>query len=257
MFLAERYEQVAFDIAAATRQRRDSVRILLVSKYQSCEDIYSALDYLHRRTPQLEAAQLDLPNLGENYVQGAAQRQLELEQYYAQRPQFVARRVRLEMIGALQSNKASKATELFCALHSVSSVKLLRRLAKAVAGRDRTEPLDLYFQYNASGEKQKNGCREYDELCQLLDELLGSGSLLRLRGLMCMGAANVDEAATRRAFASCRRLAERLWCDYPPTQSAGHQRECFELSMGMSSDYREALAEGANVLRIGSLLFCN
>ena len=76
------------------------------------------------------------------------------------------------MIGALQSNKASKATELFCALHSVSSVKLLRRLAKAVAGQDRTEPLDLYFQYNASGEKQKKtaaanmmSCANYSTNC--------------------------------------------------------------------------------------------
>ena len=247
MFLPKRYEQLVAEAAAAERQRAQlhspEVRILLVSKYQSREAIYNALEYFAAKDKALP------PNLGENYVQAATQRAWELEQYY--QAAKAARRPKLEMIGPLQSNKAAKAASLFSVLHSISSVKLLQALEKAV----QNQMLNIFLQYNASGEEQKNGCGSYDELRGLVDQLLAHSRSLYLRGLMCMGPAEARETDKRRAFAACFQLAERLWRDFPPAQTEGRLAPYFELSMGMSSDYREALAEGANILRIGSLLF--
>ncbi|WGK69851.1 hypothetical protein P0082_03040 [Candidatus Haliotispira prima] len=332
MFLPERYWQLAGEVTATMREQAAQrlalgqsvdIRILLVSKYRSREDIYSVLDHFNeavqmpaealqakalqaealeekafgqgqeqspgKAIPESKPSNFELPNFGENYVQGAALRREELEQYQADKAQGLgspgsassAELPELELIGPLQSNKAAKAIRLFRTVHSVSRIKLLQALEAAwlkhsqelgdcVEERAETPP-DIFFQYNAGGEEQKNGCRSYDELRQLTDELLRVGPF-RLRGLMCMGIADADAGANRRAFAECRELARRLWRDYAPAAATslrdnGGVREGgnggnggqllpnFELSMGMSRDYREALAEGANVLRIGSLLF--
>ncbi len=260
MFLTERYEQLAAEVA---RLAHSQVRIVLVTKYRRRDDIYSALGYFNGLAGSLanDSAAADtanpaaslLPNLGENYVQAAARRRGELEDYYASRAS--AYQPQIELIGPLQSNKTANAVQLCSVLHSISSPKLLRQLEKSCSRYEhRIAPLSIFFQYNASGEQQKAGCRDYRELRNLTDELL-SGSRLCLRGLMCMSAAGSEERERRRAFADCRKLAQRLWHDYPPAETGGRLAGDFELSMGMSQDYREALAEGAHVLRIGSLLF--
>ncbi len=271
MFLPECYEQLMMEVNSIAEEQvpmrpqlqSPEIRILLVSKYQSRAAIYSALDYFVQqlnKEPQKNLANF-LPNLGENYVQNAQQRAAQLKQYYPTQydksPFQLKFCPKLEMIGPLQTNKAAKALRLFSVLHSISSIKQLQSLAKAWKNRETENSnshLDIFFQYNASGEPQKNGCHNYDELRILADKLLGQNKL-RLRGLMCMGYADTAASNNRKVFAVCRRLAEQLWSDYPAHQTGGKLIPNFELSMGMSRDYREALQEGANILRIGSLLF--
>ena len=272
MFLAERYTELAAELAACARQRAENsqdalhssdIRILLVTKYQSRADIFQVLNYFADTPPLVR------PNFGESYVQGAACRYRELEEYTQKKT--APYRPKLELIGPLQSNKIAKALKFCCALHSVSTMKLLQCL-EAVCHKlasngpsiaSFTGRLPIFFQYNASGEPQKHGLRNYDELRRLTDALVNS-QYLCLQGIMCMGQAGAGEAANRRCFARSRELAARLWRDYPPAQVGGEEfrrmgsgvlARCFSLSMGMSQDYREALLEGANVLRIGSLLF--
>lgn len=267
MFLAERYTELAAELADCVRQRAkrpqdlhsSDIRILLVTKYQSRADIFSALDFFS------QAASLVRPNLGESYVQSAASRYRELEEY----KKAAEYRPKIELIGPLQSNKVAKALQFCTVLHSVATLKLLRCLEAACSklacseSSDFAGRLPIFFQYNAGGEAQKHGCCNYDELRGLTDALLESQNLC-LQGIMCMSQAESSKAAKRRCFADARELASRLWRDYPPEQVGGEEyRQTgsgvlsprFALSMGMSQDYREALLEGANVLRIGSLLF--
>ena len=281
MFFSERYEQIVKESQEVAENQRyirlgrnhsPDIRILLVSKYRDCREIHQALDYFSSSSFALK--HVPPPNLGESYVQEAVRRNLELKNYYSNKSIDIC--PQLEMIGPLQSNKAAQAIFLFSALHSVSSAKLLYvlknhlekkiRMVREESTSKKAKPIemsrakpmerfDIFFQYNPTGEKQKNGCRSYDELCRLVDVLLSFEPLFRLRGLMCMGDWEAGAKANRQSFATCRELAESLWKDFPPEQTAGCFTPYFELSMGMSSDYQEALAEGANTLRIGKLLF--
>ena len=260
MFLANRYTDLVAELGDYARRRVEDgatsplhscdIRILLVTKYQSKANIFSALNYFSSGTSLMQ------PNWGESYVQGAINRYCELKEYHQKNTPIY--RPKLELIGPLQNNKVSKALTYCSALHSVSTTKLLQNIIfhknKSVA-KNSIDRFPIFFQYNGSDEPQKNGCRSYDELRQLTDVLLGSQNLC-LQGIMCMSQASSSEAANHRCFARARELALRLWRDYPPEQVGEHLlAPQFSLSMGMSQDYREALLEGANVLRIGSLLF--
>jgi hypothetical protein len=97
---------------------------------------------------------------------------------------------------------------------------------------------------NCSGEPQKGGV-EPDALAALLDRLL-TCPRLELRGLMTMAALTEDPAEQRRAFRQLRELRDR---------EERRGRRLPELSMGMSSDYRVAVEEGATMVRLGTLLF--
>ena len=224
MFLAERYTELAAEIVDCTRQRAEDcqdarhssdIRILLVTKYQSQANIFSTLDYFS------STASLMQPNWGESYVQGVVSRYCELKTYYHEKVAIDF--PKLELIGPLQSNKVTKALKYCSALHSVSTIKLLQCLEAACCKNESsaanyTGRLPIFFQYNASDEPQKNGCRNYDELRQLTDILLSSQHLC-LQGIMCMSQAGSDEVTNRRCFARARELASRLWRDYPPNRS--------------------------------------
>jgi hypothetical protein len=105
-------------------------------------------------------------------------------------------------------------------------------------------PLTVLLQVNVAGEVQKNGCdpAQAGEVA----EAVRARRELRLLGLMTMAPFTTDESVQRRVFAGLRMLRDRLrTADLPLS----------ELSMGMSGDYRAAVAEGATILRLGTVLF--
>jgi pyridoxal phosphate enzyme (YggS family) len=102
----------------------------------------------------------------------------------------------------------------------------------------------VLLQVNVAGERQKSGCAP-DEATELLEGIAGMPHLA-LRGLMTMAPFTDDESDQRRAFAGLRRLRDGL-------ATRGHDLP--ELSMGMSGDYQAAVAEGATILRLGTVLF--
>ena len=137
--------------------------------------------------------------------------------------------LRLHMIGQLQSNKAAEAAALFDVIHSLDRLSLLAALAKA-------EPSPPCFvQVNIGAEEQKGGV----DLAILADFLEAvCASPVALAGLMAIPPAG-EEAAPY--FALLAELARRHGVD--------------GLSMGMSSDYEQAVMLGATVVRVGSALF--
>lgn len=170
----------------------------------------------------IDAGQQDF---GENRVQEAL----------AKWPSLLARYpgLRLHEIGRLQSNKAAEAVKLFDTIHSLDRISLLDELVREAAKTERT-PL-VYVQVNIGEEEQKGGC-PIGEIGELVEAVRASS--LRLAGLMAIPPLSPEPAPY---FALLAKLARR--------------HDVTGLSMGMSSDYKEAVMLGATAVRIGTALF--
>ena len=161
--------------------------------------------------------------------------------------QHVTHEVSLDwhLIGHLQSNKAKFVPGRFRLVHSVDSVRLadaLQRAGEKPAAPE--DPMDALIQVNVAGEEQKSGCQPED-VSHIAEHVKGC-SMLKLVGLMTMAPFTDDERVQRKVFKSLRGLRDRL-------QENGI--DAAELSMGMSGDFRAAVAEGATILRLGTVLF--
>ena len=145
-------------------------------------------------------------------------------------------------IGPLQSNKTRLVAEHFDWVHSVSSLRIARRLSEQrPASRG---PMSICLQVNVSGEASKAGVSEA-ELPALASEVATRPGL-RLRGLMCIPAPAEGFAAQRAPFAELARMLQRL---------RGAGMDVDTLSMGMSDDLEAAIAEGATWVRVGTAIF--
>jgi pyridoxal phosphate enzyme (YggS family) len=216
--LAEVRERIA-DVQARAGLA-DPVRIIAVTKGHSVEAVPAA-------------AAVGLTDVGENRIQEALRKQEEAG----------AVDVRWHMIGHLQSNKARDVPGRFALVHSVDSVKLGAALARAARRQDATGPQPVLAQVNVAGEAQKSGCPP-EELEALLDALHGHPELA-VRGLMTMAPLTDDERVLRQVFGTLRELRDRY---------RTRDRTLDELSMGMSGDYLAAVAEGATMVRLGTVL---
>ena len=181
------------------------------------------------------ACEAGLPNVGESRVQEALAKQ------------DAARGlpVNWHLIGHLQTNKAKQVPGRFALVHSVDSIRVAEALGRAVArGETPAAPLRVLIQVNIASEAQKSGCHpdEALEIAAYIAEI----SAIDLRGLMTMAPLVEDEATQRSVFGALRRLRDDI---------AARGYGVPELSMGMSNDYRAAVAEGATILRLGTVLF--
>lgn len=149
------------------------------------------------------------------------------------------------LIGHLQKNKARKALELFDVIQSVDSLELAQRLDR-IAG-ETGKLATVFLQVNISRDPHKFGF-DPEKFPQQLAELAALAHL-NIGGLMMIGRADVASAVTRQDFAACKSLFDSI-------KKQGVFGNAFQhLSMGMSDDYRLALAAGATMVRIGSALF--
>lgn len=219
--LQARWDAVCARIAAAARMAgRDpaSVGLLAVSKLHPAEAVVALAD-------------LGQHAFGENYVQEGVAKMTA-----AGRP------LEWHFIGPLQSNKTRQVAEHFAWVHSVERLKIAERLS---AQRPEALPaLSVCLQVNVSGEASKSGCAPED--VPALARAVAALPRLRLRGLMCIPEPSEDRGLLRSRFAGLRTLQQQLRAEGMPLDT---------LSMGMSDDLEEAVAEGATLLRIGSALF--
>jgi len=213
--------QIAEACAAAGRDPA-TVRLLPVTKNHPAEAV--AL-----------AAAAGFAAVGENRVQEAVAKQAEC---IAQNL-----RVRWELIGHLQSNKAKLAARAFDRIQSVESVKLLDGLDREAAAASRVLPILL--QINAGNDPAKFGAEPADAPA-LLEHALGK-TALRVEGLMTIAPLSDDPAVARRTFANLRTIRDQLAARFGVALP--------ELSMGMTSDLAAAIAEGSTMLRVGTALF--
>ncbi|MEP6826496.1 MAG: YggS family pyridoxal phosphate-dependent enzyme [Aestuariivirga sp.] len=163
---------------------------------------------------------------GENRVQEAASKWPALRRLYPS--------LELHLIGPLQSNKAAEAVALFDVIQTVDRAKIAEALAKEMKKQGRVQR--CFVQVNIGREPQKAGLDP-----EGLDEFLilcRKGYGLNVVGLMCIPPADMDP---KPYFKSMAQMAARSGLK--------------ELSMGMSSDFEEAIGEGATYVRVGSAIF--
>ena len=147
-------------------------------------------------------------------------------------------------IGVLQSNKAKKAVENFQLIHSVSSLKLAKKINDVAARAEKKMP--VLFEINLGGEESKAGFSE-EEFFASLDELSKLENLLP-QGLMTVPPFLPPEQV-RPYFSRLREILEKV-------RDQGYFDDRFkELSMGMSNDFEVAVEEGATIVRIGTAIF--
>jgi hypothetical protein len=151
------------------------------------------------------------------------------------------------MIGHLQTNKAAKAVELFRAIDSVHSVKLVEKLDSAARNQNKTVP--VLIEINIGGEDTKGGVppesKELDDLLQAAERL----DALQFRGLMTVPPFTDDPELARPYFRKLRELRDVIHARRIP----GIEMQV--LSMGMSHDFEVAIEEGSTCVRVGTAIF--
>lgn len=225
--IAERYHQLLSSVREQEirfQRTPGSVTVLAVSKTHG-------VDMLR------DAWSAGIREFGENYVQEALGKIHELSSPHSQTPGII-----WHFIGPIQSNKTRDIAAHFDWVHSVDRIKIVQRLQDQ---RPANLPaLNVCIQVNLSNELTKSGTDldQARELCAAVSTM----DRLRLRGLMAIPAPCDDHEQQRAAFRPLAELFRELQQQYPSMDT---------LSMGMSNDYPAAIAEGATLLRIGSLLF--
>jgi PLP dependent protein len=151
---------------------------------------------------------------------------------------------RWELVGRLQGNKAARAVVLFGRIHSIDSLELAQRVARAADAAGRA-PLPVFVQVNVDRDPAKGGFEPADLEATLprIVELPG----IQVRGLMTVGRLVARPEDARLTFRGLSELSQRLQTAEP--------RLGPELSMGMSDDFEVAVEEGATVVRLGRVLF--
>jgi PLP dependent protein len=197
-----------------------NITLVAVSKTKPVEDIQALYELGHR-------------DFGENYVQ-------ELVEKAGRLPADI----RWHFIGHLQSNKVKFILPFVHLIHGVDSFKLLKEINKQSQKLDKTTACLL--QVHIAQEETKFGLDE-NELKELLHEFAAlPGRYVNIHGLMGMASFTDNMDTVRAEFKKLKSTYDQL-----KTQDS----KFITLSMGMSNDYKVAIEEGSNLVRIGSLLF--
>jgi len=152
----------------------------------------------------------------------------------------------VHFIGHLQTNKVKQVVGKVDLIQSVDSERLLRAIDGQAEKRNLVQ--DVLLEVNIAGEESKGGCdpRELPALVKLAESL----GHVRLRGLMAIPPISAEPGANRPYFSAMRQLFIDIKGEMSDNQS---NIDC--LSMGMSGDFEDAIAEGATLVRVGTALF--
>ncbi len=227
--LRENWSRTVDDVAqACTAAGRDpsQVHIVGVSKYVGAELAW-----------QLAAAGCTI--LAENRPQSL----WDKASYFGQHNSVTAQ---WHLIGHLQRNKLKRTLPLISLLHSLDSLRLAEAInAERLAVT--TTPLPVLLEVNVTRDAAKTGV-SLDEVHELLQQAPRWPGIT-ICGLMAMSSLDADSARAQREFEQVRLLRDELQQEY------GQQFQFTELSMGMSGDFKEAIAAGSTLVRIGSNLW--
>ena len=198
----------------------ENITLLAVTKTVPAERIQEIMD-------------LGVKSLGENRVQ-------ELLSKYDDLPDAT-----WHIIGHLQTNKVKSIIGKVELIHSVDSVHLAKEIGKQSVLKDTVT--DILLEVNVSGEESKYGM-DLDFVDEMLSQCEGIEGI-RVRGLMTMAPLGAEESEIRKIFSS-------LYKKYVDISTKKYDNISMDfLSMGMSSDFDIAIEEGANIVRVGRVLF--
>jgi pyridoxal phosphate enzyme (YggS family) len=165
-------------------------------------------------------------DFGENKIQEAISKWSDIKE---KNPE-----IKLHMLGKIQTNKVKFLLPLFDYIHSLDNLKLAQKISEEEIKKKKK--LKIFIQVNIANESQKNGI-DVDNLNEFYLKCRNDLNL-NIVGLMCLPPQSKEPT---ECFLLLKKLAKHL--------------NIFELSMGMSNDYQEAIKCGSTYLRIGSDIF--
>lgn len=236
------------DIELYAKEKKSLVKILAVTKYGDIDSVLSAY-------------RCGLRHFGENRIQNLADKVEHLKELKAQNelPKDIdLSKIHWHFIGRLQKNKINKLLSLpgLHSIHSIDSLDLLKDISKKM-DRFSGDTLHYFVQVNTSNELNKSGLQNFDDVINLLSTAKSFDKRLVFSGLMTMSATpdpvNGITMPALDSFLVLAKMRQKILSEY--LDLLPQCDDNFSLSMGMSSDYKEALKAGANWLRIGSMLF--
>lgn len=183
-----------------------------------------------------EAFENGVTEFGENRIQDAIDRRAQL-------PEKISSQCNWHFIGHLQTNKAKRAVGYFKLIHSVDSLKLAQEISFQSSKKNVVQ--GCLLQVKIMPDDTKSGFTP-QTLKKEMDELL-TLSNLELQGLMTISPLSNDRTTWFECFNGLRNLRDEL--------EQEHSIQLKELSMGMSTDYPEAIESGATMIRLGSAIF--
>ncbi len=165
-------------------------------------------------------------HFGENKIQEAESKWTGIKDKY--------KGLQLHMLGKLQTNKAKKAVKLFDYIHSLDNEKLAKKINQHEEELDKK--VKLFIQVNLDKEEQKSGIllNDLENFYNFCTKELS----LNIIGLMCLPPFDTD---SNKYFKTLKKSSEKL--------------NLGDLSMGMSSDYEQAMLNGSTYLRLGTVIF--
>lgn len=214
---------IAHNIDTIRRDLPASVRLMAVSKQVSASAIR-------------EAYATGIRDFGESRIQEAEVKQQEL----ADLPDLC-----WHLIGHLQGNKVRKAVQMFDWIHSVDSLKLANQIDRVAAELERQPKICL--QVKILPDPDKYGWTIPELLADL--SALQRCEQLEIRGLMAIPPLGLTTSQLQEFFDRAKDFRDRL------VAQSENQLQIPELSMGMSGDYPAAVAAGATIIRLGSIIF--
>lgn len=206
------------EVLESVREKSDSVTLVAVSKTKSFDSVMACYN---------EGARI----FGENRVQ-------EIDQKLACHPSDM----KVYLIGHLQTNKVKKAVSLTDRIESVDSLRLLKHIESECEKQEKR--MEILLEVNSSGEDQKSGFRDLDELFKAA-EYAHESEYLILKGLMTVGPLGFDRERNIAAFTYTKEIFDKMRSMYGVDV----------LSMGMSADWEDAIDCGSTEVRIGSAIF--
>lgn len=200
------------------------VKLIAVSKTKSAEDIQEAYNTGQRA-------------FGENLVQ-------ELVDKYEQLPKDIE----WHMIGHLQTNKVKYIAPFISLIHGVDSLRVLNEINKHALKQQRT--IDCLLQIDIADEDTKHGFDHVEVIEMLESAAFGELANVRIRGLMGIATNTDNEKVIKEEFYELKMLFDGIKVSY------FRKEDSFDtISMGMSSDYKIAIEQGSNMVRLGSTIF--
>ncbi len=216
-YITENYQQIADEVKSLSS---DKTFLLPVSKTFPASDIkvlydYGVREFAENRLQELEPKAKELPS-----------------------------DIRWHFIGHLQSNKVRKVVPLASVIHSVDSASLLDKIDRAATDFERH--IDCFLEFKPAGEDSKTGA-DINAADEIFERARQCGKFCNVCGIMGMAPLGGTAEENRAAFRKLRELRnyaqEKFGLVLP------------QLSMGMSGDYKEAIAEASTIVRIGSAIF--
>ncbi len=220
--------------AARSNRAGGSIRLVVVTKGRSVAEMQAVLA-------------TGVVDIGENRVQEAQQKYTIVNSLVdTEVAPSADRACRWHLIGHLQRNKVKTALNIFSLIHSVDSLRLLAEIARR--SEECSQQTDVLIQVNTTGEASKYGL-DADGLLGFMEDAQAY-PLVHIAGLMTIGQLSHSPDVNRPAFALLRSLAEKIESQKFPGVTMRY------LSMGMTNDFEVAIEEGANLVRIGTAIFC-